>query len=61
VTEVVFKPRDCFNKYGEAKVAFTTRREAKQAAQRMTGQPSPYRCSYCGQFHLGNPVPRLAQ
>lgn len=55
MTGVVFKPRECFNRHGEPKVPFVSKRDAKNAARGLRhGDPQVYRCGYCGSFHIGN-------
>jgi len=55
--DAVFKPRECFNRHGEAKVPFVSKRDAKASARGLRyGDPQVYRCTYCLHFHIGNPV-----
>lgn len=56
MTEVSFLPRDCFNRHGEPKVVFETKRAAKAVAAALNwGAPHVYRCPRnCPGYHLGN-------
>lgn len=55
-----FKSRACYRRDGDPKFSFYSRKEAKAAAKNLSGNPHPYRCPYCGHFHLGRSAPRVA-
>ena len=54
---VVFKHRDHFNRRGEPKIGYATKREARREARlHNRGEPHAYRCPFCPSWHLGGTV-----